>query len=119
MNDKELNDLKIFYQIRGGSKCVDFFSRYPLGEEWEMNLKMNLERVIFSDTTPIEKIHAIHEANVFNIHNKNEELKKIELEWWKEYLQREFKVNLKDLDPRYQDTKTTSQKAQIICHEKL
>ena len=118
MDSKELDALKEFYRVRKTSKCVNFFSKYPLGEEWEINHRLILEKVIFSDTPPIEKIHTIHEATIFNVHNKNDSLKKIELEWWKEYLMREFSIDLKNHAPLYQDTITTPKKAQIIYHGK-
>ena len=118
MDSKELDALRKFYRVRETSKCVNFFSKYPLGEEWEINHRLILEKVIFSDTPPIEKIHTIHEATIFNVHNKNDDLKKIELEWWKEYLMREFSIDLKNHDPLYQDTITTPKKAQIIYHGK-
>ncbi len=53
MDSKELDALRKFYRVRETSKCVNFFSKYPLGEECEINHLMTIEKVIFCDTSPI------------------------------------------------------------------
>ena len=113
MNLQELNELRDFYQIRKSQKCIDFFSRHPLGDEWKGNLRI-LEETIYSDSEPIDKVRTIHESNVFNIHNLNNDLKILEAHWWDESLKREFGVDLKTYDPAYDDPITNSDRAQIF-----
>ena len=119
LNTSKINELRDFLQIRQGKKCKDYFSRYPLGEEWVYSGKLFSEKIIYSDSGPAEMIRASHRANAFNLPNtRNDKRKELELQWWKEFFKREFKIDIETLHQDYQESEEIPEEEQIIYHGK-